>query len=154
MSAVPTSSASAPASRAARAWSGVSMPDSAMRRRPRGRRREQLDLASAIDLERGEVAGVDADDRRAEVERALQLGAGVHLDERLHLEILRGLDEVGREGVLDEREQDEDGVGAVHPRLGDLPDVDEEVLAQDRQVDDRAHGGEVGVGAAEVPRPR
>ena len=39
MSAVPTSSASAPASRTARAWSGVSMPDSATRRSPRGRRR-------------------------------------------------------------------------------------------------------------------
>ena len=154
MSAVPTSSASAPASRTARAWSGrldARLGDAQETARQPA---QQLDLAPAVDLERRQVARVDADDRRAEVERALQLGTVVHLDERLHLEILGGLDEVGGEAVLDEREQHEDRVGAVHARLGDLPDVDEEVLAQHRHVDDGAHGGEVGVGTAEVARPR
>src|SRR4051794_14765760 len=93
-------------------------PQEALRKPP-----QQLDLAPPVDLERRQVPRVDADDRRAEVERALQLRAAVHLDDGFHLEILGGLDEVGREVVLDESEQNEDRVGAVHARLGDLPDV-------------------------------
>ena len=37
------------------------------------------------------------------VECALQVGVVVHLDDGLHLEVLRGLDEVGRQVVLDQR---------------------------------------------------
>ena len=83
-------------------------------------------------------------------ERALQLVLVVHLDERVHVLILGGLHQVGREVVLGQREDHEDGVGAVDPRLGDLPDVDHEVLAEHRHVDRGAHGREVGVAAAEV----
>src|SRR5258705_172238 len=105
---------------------------------PTGQAAQQLDLAPAVDLEGRQVAGVDADDRRSEIERPLQLGACVHLDERLHLEILGSLDEVGREVVLDECEQHENRIRTVDARFGDLPHVDEEVLAQHRQVDGRA----------------
>jgi hypothetical protein len=67
----------------------------------------------------------------------------MHLDDRLHLEILGGLDEIDREGVLDQREQHENGVGAVYPRLRDLPDVDHEVLAEERDVDRAADAGDL-----------
>ena len=122
--------------------------------RPARQHREQARLALAVDLEGAEVARVDADDGCLQRHRAVQLALVVRLDEGLHLEVLGGLDEVAREVVGDEPEQHEDRVRAVHPGLGDLPHVDEEVLAQERHVDDLPHGRQVGVAAAEVASAR
>ena len=49
--------------------------------------RNEVELRAAVDRERGEIAGVDADHRRAERDRALELGGVVRLDERVQTEL-------------------------------------------------------------------
>ena len=105
----------------ARASPADSMPDSATRDVRRPAWRAAACAGDRVDLQRVEVAGVDADDRAAEREGAAQLVLGVHLAQDVHVEVLGGGDELLREVVLDQRQEQQDGVGAVGPRLGHLP---------------------------------
>ena len=105
----------------------------------------------AVDLERRQVAGVDADDRGPGVERAVGLGLGVHLDQRRHAERLDPLQQADQRVLLERGDDQQDDVGAVRPRLVHLVAGDDEVLAQHRHVDDRADGVQVGLRAAEAP---
>ncbi len=97
-------------------------------------------------LERGdeglEVAVVDADERRLELERALELGGVVHLEQHVHAVPDRsGLDLRGR-AIVERRHDDEDAVGAHRARFRHLIRLVHEVLAQHRQVGCRAGGDE------------
>ena len=61
---------------------GPRTPDSATRTTPSGMRGASRAKMRAVDLEGAQVAGVDADDLRAGVDRAGDLVGGVALDER------------------------------------------------------------------------
>ena len=107
---------------------------------------------AAVDLEGLEVAGVDADDAGAGVERPLELGLVVHLDQRRHAERLGALDERDERLLLEGGDDEQGEVGAVRAALPQLVAGDDEVLAQHRHVDPRADGVEVGQAAAEAAR--
>ena len=105
-----------------------------------------------VDLERREVAGVDADDRGAGVQRPVGLGLGVHLDQRGHAQRLDPLQQADERVLLQGGDDQQHDVGAVRPRLVHLVAADDEVLAEDRDVDDRADRVQVGLRPAE-PAP-
>ncbi len=103
-----------------------------------------------VDLKGLEVAGVDADDPRPGVDGALDLVLVVHLDDRGEPDRLGPLDE-GDQGLLLQGGDDQERqVGAVRAGLPELVGGDDEVLAQDRDVDLGADGLQVGEGAAEA----
>ena len=104
----------------------------------------------AVDLERLEVARVDADDAGARVHGALDLVLVVHLDERREPDGLRALDERLQGGLVQGGHDQQREVGAVRPGLPQLVRGDDEVLAQDRDVDLGAHGLQVGERTAEA----
>ena len=150
----PTSSASKPASARRRASSRVADArlgdlDDAGRdgaAHPGG--------ALVVDLERQQVALVDADERGPGDEGALQLRLVVDLDE--HVEADRGgqLVELDQLEVGERGDDEQHAVGAHQSGVGDVAGVDREVLAQHRerrgvarraQVGDRP-GEELGVG--------
>ena len=89
-------------------------------------------------LEGPEVAVVDADERRGEPQRALELRLVVHLDEHVHAERERRLLERLRLVVGDRRHDDQDAVGAPGARLEDLVGLEHEILAERRQRAPRA----------------
>ena len=92
ISAEPTRIASAPASSAAapcaRVWIAALGDDDAVVREIVALS-DEVELRAAVDREGGEVARVDADHRRAERDRALELGGVVRLDERVEAELVR-----------------------------------------------------------------
>ena len=93
--------------------------------------------------------------RAPSAQRPFQLGVVVGLDEHVEPELDGEGVQVGEQRVVGERGDDEQHrVGADGPGLEHLHLVDDEVLAQDRHVDRRASGVEVGDRAAEVPRRR
>ena len=117
-------------------WSGIS-----------GATRSKVDRSTLRVLE---VARVDADDLRPGVHGALRLLLVVGLDERGQADRLGALDQRD-EGLLVEGGDDQQGeVGAVGPGLPQLVRGDDEVLAQDRDVDLGADGLQVGERTAEA----
>ncbi len=101
------------------------------------------------DVEAAEVAVVDAEQRRVEPKRALQLGLVVHLDEHVHRQRLRRAAEVGRRRVVEAGHDEQDAIRPVCARLGHLVALEHEVLAQHRQAGRRARGFEKGEAALE-----
>ena len=73
----------------------------------------------------------------------LHFGFVMHFDQRLHAEARRFVDHRSRGRVVEQRQHDEHRVGARDPRFADLPDIDEEILGQDRPVELAPGGGEV-----------
>ena len=99
----------------------------------RDERRELLADAERH-LEGAQVAVVDADELRAERQRALEFGAVVDLDQHVHAEPVGGVDQRARLRVGDARHDDEDAIGAPGARLEHLVGLEQEVLAQGRQA--------------------
>ena len=64
------------------------------RRRQVGGLSDELEGGASIDLERLQVAGVDADHFRAERDRARQLVGVVRLDKRVHVQLIRDADQL------------------------------------------------------------
>ena len=110
------------------------MPDSVTSKRSAGTSAQQVERGVERDLEGAQVAVVDADQRRLQPQRAVQLGAVVHFDQHRHAERLRRGLEVGQLRVVEDRRDQQDAVGADRARLVDLVGVDDEVLAQHRQL--------------------
>ena len=104
----------------------------------------------SVDLEGAQVAGVDPDDGGAAVDGAAGLLLVVDLDERGHPERLGVLPQVDEVALVQGGDDEQDEVGAPGARLGELVPGDEEVLAQQGDVDPAADGGEV-VEAAREP---
>jgi hypothetical protein len=103
-----------------------------------------------VELEGGEVACVDADELRPEVDGAVELFAGVGLDQRRHAELGDEVEELGHQGLLQGGHDEQHEVGAGRPRLEDLVRVGDEVFAQHGQRHGGTHGFEVGERTAEL----
>ena len=138
MKASPTRKACTPASRIFFTSSRARMPDSVTSSAVGRHVRQHAQRGLQRDLEGAQVAVVDAEQRRLELERALQLGRVVHLDQHGHVQAARDRLELGHLRVVQAGRDQQDAVGAHGPRLVDLVGVDHEVLAQHRQVARRA----------------
>lgn len=104
----------------------------------------------AVDLEVLEVAGVDADDPGPGLDGALGLLLVVGLDQRRQADGLGALDEGDQRLLFEGGDDQQREVGAVRARLPQLVRGDDEVLAEDRDVDLGADGLQVGQRAAEA----
>ena len=71
---------------------------------------------------------------RAERQGAVELRPVVHLDQHVHAEVVRGVDQRARLVVGDARHDDEDAIGAPGAGLVDLVGLEQEILAQGRQA--------------------
>ena len=112
--------------------------------------RRQLARPGPVDLERAQVALVDADQRGAGGQGPVELGLVVHLDQRVEARGRRPaarnvVSSVSVEGGHDQQH----GVGAHEPGVAHVGLADGEVLAQHRQVDGAGLGQVVG---AEPPK--
>ena len=85
-------------------------------------------------LEGAQVAVVDADQPALERQRALEFALVMDLDQHVEPEVMRGLVERARGIVVDGGHDDEDAVGAPGARLQHLIGIEQEILAQDRQM--------------------
>ena len=105
-----------------------------------------------VHLEGPQVAVVEADEACTARQRTLELSRVVHLDERLHPELERPLDETRQPagGVQDGEQQDE--VSARRPEQRQLDLLDHELLGQDREGDGRPDRAQVVERAAEPVR--
>jgi hypothetical protein len=104
------------------------------------RPRDQLELRGAIDLERREVARIDADHLGVEGERAVELVRVVRFDQRLEPELACVGHQRGGALVVDVAQQDQGGVRSGDLRLQQLELLGEEALRQQRHRR-RAAGG-------------
>src|SRR5439155_25457208 len=107
-----------------------------------------------IDLQGLEVAVVDADQRGLETERAVELGAVVHLDQYVKSELAGGVHQLARQAVFEGGHDQEDAVGAERPALDHLIGVEDEILAQYREAASGARGLQMIVAALEIGRVR
>ena len=131
----PTSTASTPTRSSSSSCSRVAMPDSETTVLPAGTSASSSNVRSMSTREVGQVAVVDADHVGVELERDLELALVVDLDEHVEVERAR----LARAGAssssrLERGDDQQDRVGAGGRRLVELVGVDDEVLAQDRQV--------------------
>ena len=96
------------------------------------------------------VAVVDADDLGVGLERPVQFGLVVDLDQAVEIE-LEGLGaEVRKLPVIQHRHDQEHGVGTPGSGFEELVAVDDEILADHRQATGGTRGGEVSEAAAEM----
>ena len=111
--------------------------------------RDQLELRCAVDLERRQVACVDADHFGAECDRALELVAVMRLDEGLEAELARVRQQRRGAKVVDVAQQEQHCVGARDLRLQQVELLGEEALGEERRRRRRARGLEIVERAAE-----
>ncbi len=64
----------------------------------------------------------------------------VHLDQHVHVQVARQRFQLARLGVGQRGHDQQDAVGAHRAAFVDLPGIEDEVLAQHRQIDGRARG--------------
>src|SRR5690349_4801549 len=83
-----------------------------------------------IHVERPQVAVIDADDLKIQVERAAELVLVVDFAQHVQLELASDRTQVAELGIGDRRDNQQDTVSAMGPRLQHLELVDDEVLAQ------------------------
>ena len=102
-------------------------PDDA-RRDAVGERPEEV----AVEFEGAEIARVDADDRGADVEGALDLFGRMRLDERRHAELDDELVELGEPVLLERGDDEQHEVRARGACLEHLVRLGDEVFAQHR----------------------
>jgi hypothetical protein len=102
-----------------------------------------------VGVEMGEVAVVDADDGGGEVEDAAGVGFVVDFDEAFEADAEGEGVEGGQLVVVEDADDEEHGVGAHGGGFVDLVGVEDEVLAEDGELDDVAGALEVLGGAFE-----
>ncbi len=115
-----------------------------------GQMGDQLELGTPVDLERREVACIDADHLCAEADGALQLSCVVRLDERLETEFVRVIHQGCRTLIVDVAEQDEGSVGTRDLRLQQVQLFGEETFGEKRRRRRGARGLEIVERAAEA----
>ena len=114
------------------------IPLSVTTTRSEGTRGRRSSVVAQRDVERAQIAVVDADERRRKPQRAVELGGVVHFDQHRKRSVRAGAGFERREPrVVVRRDDQQDGVGAHRARLGDLILVDDEILAQHRQASTR-----------------
>ncbi len=86
-----------------------------------------------IDLQRLEIAVVDADQPGLQAQRPLELGAIMHLDEYVHPQRPGEARQLPRPAVLERGHDQEHAVGAERAAFDHLIGLEDEVLAQARQ---------------------
>ena len=133
MNASPTRKACTPAARMRATSAGANMPLSVTTRRSLGIRGQQVERGLKRDVERAQVAVVDADKRRRQSQRAIELGRVVDFGQYRHPEFAcEGL-ERGEARVVERGDDQQNAIGTEGPRLDDLVFVKHEILAQHRQ---------------------
>ena len=154
MSEEPTRTASAPASSAAAPCALLQMPLSATTTRFGCSRRalpgHEPQLGGAVDGERREVAGVDADRVRAERQRPRELGAVVRLDEGIQAGRGRRGHEARTGHVVEVAEQEQQRVGARFGRGLHVGFIREEALGEQGDAGRGPRGPQVVPAAAEA----
>ena len=133
MKASPTRKACTPASRMRCTSSRSRMPDSVTRSRSPGTRGSSAERRLQRDLERAQVAVVDAEQRRPQAQRAVEFAAVVHFHQHRQAERQRGGLQVRQLRIVEAGGDQQDAVGPQRTRLDDLVFVDHEILAQHRQ---------------------
>jgi arabinofuranan 3-O-arabinosyltransferase len=93
--------------------------------------------------ERPQVAIVDADQPGAALQDARQLLGVVKLDERIHAQRASLGKQSRQVAIAEDLGNQEDCIGAGHAGLQELIAIEDEVLAEDRQVDGSADRGEI-----------
>jgi hypothetical protein len=83
-------------------------------------------------VERAQVAIVDADQRRRQLQRAIELGGVVDFDEHVHAEADGARFQRREPRVVERRDDQQDRIRPQRARLDDLVFVDDEFLAQRR----------------------
>ena len=138
----PTRIARTPASRSRVTSAGVR--DAALAdEQPVGRHQRRQTLGhSERRLEGLQIAVVDADERRGEVQRPLELRLVMHLEEHVHAERQRHLFERLCLGVRHRRHDDEDAVGAPGARLEHLVGLEHEIFSERRKGGRRTRCGQ------------
>ncbi len=102
-----------------------------------------------VGVETGEIAVVDADDGGGEIEDAPGVGFVVDFDEAFEADALGEGGEGGEGFVVEDADDEEHGVGAHGGGFVDLIGIEDEVLAEDREVGNAAGAFQVLGGALE-----
>ena len=134
MNASPTRNACTFASRMRFTSSGAMMPDSVTTSLSAGMRGSRPMVVSQRRLERAQVAVVDADQRRAQLQRRGQLVAVMHFHQHVQAQFQRAGFQFRHQAVVERRDDQQDRIGAHRARFVDLVHVDHEVLAQHRNL--------------------
>jgi len=115
-----------------------------------GDERRESREGAAVDLQRSQVAGVDADHLGTGVKRPKDLDLVVHLDQRRHAQGLGAFAQRHQCRLVERRHDQQDDIGAVRTSFPQLIAGHHEVLAQQRSIDAGPHGVEIGQAAAEL----
>ncbi len=105
-----------------------------------------------VEFERAEIAGVDTDETRPDLEGTGDLIRTVGLDERRHAELGAEVEETRECRLVESGHDEQHDVGTGCPRLEHLVWIGDEVLAQHGHPHRIAHGLEIGERASE-PAP-
>ena len=127
----------------ARCRPGVKMPLSPTMMRSFGTRGARRSLTASVVSKVRRSRLLMPIEARRELQRPVELGLVVDLDQHVHAESSAASSSVARVVVADRRHDDQDAVGAERARLVHLIGLVHEILAEHRQVDGRARGDEV-----------
>ena len=126
------------------------MPLSATMTQSRGAGGDELELSSAIDRERREIARVDSDHGCVQPASAYELRDVVGLDERVQAEVGGNADESAPSLVVQVAKDEQDGVGAGLAGDAQILFGREEPFGEQGQTRRRPSGTEVVPGAVEA----
>ena len=115
-----------------------------------GRAREQRQLAAPVEIERRQVARVDADHRRVERDRTLELIRVVRLDERVEAERVRATQQRTHLHVVEIAQEQEHRVRPGRSRGLEIVRRREEALGEQGQRRGSARGAQIVPRAAEA----
>lgn len=110
---------------------------------------DQLVGSLHADLERFEVAVVDADDAGIGGKGAIEFGAGVNFDEGFHSEFAAEGEKIAKKTVVEGGNNQKETVGVVGARLPNLPGIEDKILAEGGKRDSLAGITEIFQRAAE-----
>ena len=109
------------------------------------RRHGEFERCLKIDIQSLEISVIDPKQRRFQQQRPIAFGGVMDFDQ--HIEVVRHGDrfELGGLGIRQCRHDQQHGIGTDGAGLDDLPGVDDEILADDRQCAGGARSDEIGV---------
>src|SRR5271166_5319346 len=94
---------------------------------------DQLEGGFTAHREGFQVAIVDAEDAGIHSQRAVEFGAGMNFDERLHRDFAAKGEEVTQERIIERGDDQEKAIGIVGASFPNLPGIENEILAQGRK---------------------
>lgn len=96
---------------------------------------DQFQRGLRVHREGLQIAIVYADDMGFGGEGAIELGACVDFNQRFHLQCATEGDEVAQQRIVESGNDQEEAIGVVGARFPDLPGIEDEVLAENRERD-------------------